>query len=121
MYCRSKRIAEIVGEPLIVASKIEEHRLHISKHDAHSRSVIMFALLLLSLSFIVLLQLINPFHCTAHVMPHLPWPEFSRLAGTLATDVFLLFFRRIIFELCSVFYTTCCLQAFMSETNLMLS
>lgn len=28
-------------------------------------------------SFIVLLQLINPFRCAVHVMPHLPWPELS--------------------------------------------
>lgn len=79
--------------------------LHISKHDAHSGNVIMFALLPHSLSFIVLLQLINPFHCAVHVMPHLLWPEFSRLAGTrLVTDGFFwVFFRRIMFELCSGF------------------
>lgn len=63
--------------------------LHISKHDAHSEIVIMFALLPHSFSFIVLLQLINPFHCGVHVMLHLPWPEFSRLADPyLVTDVF---------------------------------
>lgn len=85
-------------------------------------NVIMFALLPHSLSFIVLLQLINPFHCAVHVMPHLLWPEFSRLAGTrLVTDVFFSFlFSGECLNCALVFHTMCCLQAFILETNLTL-
>lgn len=74
--CRGERWIDTIAGELLIKWK---NMLHISKHDAHSGNVIMFALLPHSLSFIVLLQLINPFHCAVHVMPHLLWPGFSRL------------------------------------------